>query len=586
MIQFAFQKLFKMREKASRARPGADHGYDAHEKPFLDHLEDLRSTLIKIVTTLSISTLACFAFHKQIFSLIQLPAKLKLAEITPGVSLWDKLDLITLGPPEFIILMLKLSFFSGLILSFPFTVYFLFQFLLPGLRQAEKRAVIPGALVGFILFLVGAGFAFFLATPIALRYFYVFENERISNIDPAQRALEKPIGELSLIGFDGKKIPPLSSKPIAEKTPQTPATGAAAVPTKPTLSPELKSEIRDYLKESLATADGANFALRYDEARDKMVLVAAKGGKSVYRIGEYITFIARLVLVFGISFQMPVIVSILVKLELLTARVMRETRTYAWIIILVAAAILTPPDVLTLGLLGGPMILLYEICIIIATVMERSRAKLQREEEEERKARLEQLYLKPATELSEEEKAEVHRAEIAQYEKEHEHLYQDESDHVVRDSFHGDDPYHADSTQHDESWHADDHYWHDSHEGNPPSGMESDHAEPEDLTPDHSAENPDGDEPEALKEETVDATKEEAIPSHPENEYETCAPSGPIVDLNHALEEELITLPGIGPKMAELIITHRPYETFDDLEKVPGLGSEKIQRIIDRVMLG
>jgi Tat protein translocase TatC len=580
MIQFAFQKLFNMREKANRARPGADQGFDAHEKPFLDHLEDLRTTLIKIVATLSISTIVCFAFNEQIYSLVQIPAKLKLAEIAPGVSLWDKLDLITLGPPEFIILMLKLAFFSGLILTFPFTVYFLFQFLLPGLRQVEKRAVIPGALIGFILFLVGAAFAFFLATPIALRYFYIFENERISNIDPAQSALEKPIGELSLIGFDGKKILPLSAKPVSEKAPETPAPGEVAATGESALTPELKSEIRNYLKESLATDAGANFALRYDEARDKMILVAAKGGKSVYRIGEYITFIVRLVLVFGISFQMPVVVSILVKLELLTARVMRETRTYAWIIILVAAAILTPPDILTLAMLGGPMILLYEICIIIATIMERSRAKAIRAEEEERKSRLEQLYLKPATELSEEEKAEVHRAEIEQYEKEHEHLYQEDSDHVARDGFHGDDPYHPDPTQHDESWHADDHYWHDSHEGDPHAGMESDHAEAEDLTPEESENQEDSGEGEP------EVAKEETAPAPSENEYETCAPSGPIVDLNHATEAELTTLPGIGPKMAAVIIENRPYETFDDVEKVPGLGPEKIQRIIDRVMLG
>ena len=42
MIKTAFEKMFQMRESASRARAGADEGFDAHEKPFLDHLEDLR----------------------------------------------------------------------------------------------------------------------------------------------------------------------------------------------------------------------------------------------------------------------------------------------------------------------------------------------------------------------------------------------------------------------------------------------------------------------------------------------------------------------------------------------------------------
>lgn len=572
MLQTAFKNLFRLREKASRSRPGADEGFDPHEKPFLDHLEDLRHTLMKIVATLSISTIACFAFHKQIFQLVQIPAKMQLAEISPGVSLWDKLELITLGPTEFIVLMLKLSFFSGLIITFPFTVFFLFQFIIPGLRQAEKRAIIPGVGIGFLLFLIGAAFAFFGAAPIALKYFYVFENSRISNLDPLVGALERPVEEISLIGFDGKKIPPAGSEETKEDGANAETTPSS--PPSPQLAPELREEVRAFLLNSLATAEGANFALRYDESRDKLVLVAAKGGRSSYQIGKYIGFITQLVLVFGISFQMPIIVTILVKLELLTARVMRDTRTYAWIVILVAAAILTPPDVLTLGLLGGPLILLYEMCIIIATVVERMREKNEKAEEEARRSRLEQLYAKPASDLSEEEKAELHRAEIEQYEKEHAHLYQDESEHVPRDSFHGD---HDDSHQgnHDESWHADGQYWHDDshyHDYHDPHhGMESDHAEPEDLKP---------------GEEAAEADVKDSVDRDSYSEYENCAPEGPIVDLNHATLEELQTLPGVGPKLAQVLIDHRPYETFNDLDGVPGLGPEKIRRITERIMLG
>ncbi|MCB1203368.1 MAG: twin-arginine translocase subunit TatC [Verrucomicrobiae bacterium] len=572
MLQSAFNNLFRLREKASRSRPGADDGFDPHEKPFLDHLEDLRHTLMKIVATLSISTVACFAFHKQIFQLVQIPAKMKLAEISPGVSLWDKLELITLGPTEFIVLMLKLSFFSGLIVTFPFTVFFLFQFIIPGLRQSEKRAIIPGVGIGFILFLIGAAFAFFGAAPIALKYFYVFENSRISNLDPLAGALERPVEEISLVGFDGSRIPPVGS----EEAETTEASPDASTPAKvePELSPELRSEVRNFLLNSLATADGANFALRYDETRDKLVLVAAKGGRSSYQIGKYIGFITQLVLVFGISFQMPIVVTILVKLELLTARVMRDTRTYAWIVILVAAAILTPPDVLTLALLGGPLILLYEICIIIATVVERIRDKNEKAEEQARQSRLEELYSKSASDLTEEEKAELHRAEIEQYEREHAHLYEEENEHVSRDNLHGeeDDPHHG---NHDESWHADGQYWHDdSHYqdyNDPHHGMESDHAEPEDLKPGEGE---------------GDSSAEDSGKQDHHSEYENCAPEGPVVDLNYASIEELQTLPGVGPKLAQVLIDHRPYETFDDLDRVPGLGPEKIRRITERIMLG
>lgn len=577
LLKTVFQKLFKMRERTARLRPGADEGYDAYEKPFLDHLEDLRTTLIKIAATLLISTAVCFIFNKQIFELVQLPAKSPLADVAEGVSLYEKLDFFMLSPTELIFLMFKLAFYCGLILTFPFTVFFLFQFLIPGLREAEKRAIIPGVGVGFVLFLVGGGFAFFVATPFALKFFYQFENERLSATDPTTLAMSRPITEFALVGIDGERIPPYkkSSSLGAEEEKE------ASSP----LTPELRSEIRSYMQGLLATAEGANVALRYDKDRDKLVIVPTKAGKSSYQIGRYISFISQLVLVFGISFQMPIVVTILVKLDLLTASVMRNTRSYAWVIICVAAGILTPsPDAFTMGLLAVPLIILYELCIIIAVLLERARARRIQAEEEAERRRWEQLRLKPASELSEEEKAELHRAEIEQYEREHAHLYQDESAHEDLEPL--GDPADADPSNYDESWHEGQETWPSSLQ----PGMESDHAEPVDL---HPGEGDAPDEEEAPEDTTASEVSETAEspgaddPALDEASREAnCEPGGPIVDLNHASLEELLTLPGVDSQLAETLMACRPFETYDDLERVPGLTTDIIIRITERSMLG
>ncbi|MEM7697840.1 MAG: twin-arginine translocase subunit TatC [Verrucomicrobiota bacterium] len=605
MLKGAFEKLFKIREEAGRARPGADDGFDPHEKPFLDHLEDLRVTLFRIILTLAIATAGAFVFHTQIFELVQLPAKRVF--VTEGVTLWERTEFITLSPPEFIVLMLKVSLFAGIIVSFPFTVYFLFQFLLPGLRQAEKRAIIPGALIGFMLFLLGVSFAFFLAAPIALKFFYEFENKRISNLDPQAVAQSKPVAEFQLIGIDGRVIRPLgaedeSDTPGDEETLESESSPveqvegeAEAVEPENPLPPELREQVRDYVVGMFATLDGDKLSLRYDETREKIIILETKGGSSIYRIGEYIKFITRLVLVFGISFQLPVVVTILVKLELLTARVMRATRTYAWIIIMVSAALLTPPDILTLGMLAGPMVILYEICIVIATVIERGRARKERREEEARRARLERLYSTPSDELSEDEKEELHREEIERYEKDHADLYADEHhETIARDGLHGDD--------HDESWHDDHHgdpyhddpYHHGEHdEWHDPHQDEEQH-EPVQDWPDREAEAEKSEsvDDEAIAAEPDQITESEVADAHDSEQApddwgdEECAPSGPVIDLNSATMEEIMTLPGIGPKLAEVIINHRPYRSFDEVEEVPGLGPEKLNAMMDRLMLG
>ena len=93
-------------------------------------------------------------------------------------------------------------------------------------------------------------------------------------------------------------------------------------------------------------------------------------------ISGYITYSMGVLLGFGLVFEMPVVTLILTKLGLISANFLAEQRMYSTVIIFVVAAILTPPDVVTQLLMATPMLLLYEISIIIARLVERREKRL------------------------------------------------------------------------------------------------------------------------------------------------------------------------------------------------------------------
>jgi Tat protein translocase TatC len=311
---------------------------------FGDHLEELRTCLMRAFLGVGAGTILALVFGREILSIIFQP--LFAAQVANGLPP----SLQALAPTAGFLAYLKIGFLSGLILTMPWVLYQLWQFVASGLYKHEQRFVrrmIPGSLG---LFVLGVLFLYLIVLPIVLNFFIRF-NHSFSPPDPRGPSLFRFLLPAPEEEKEVQLPPELGSAPLLEKDPESPETGAFWINT-----------LDNRLKVSTATGI-QSVALQQDASTSSL--------SSQFAIDFYISFVLMLALAFGIAFQLPIVVFFLAWSRIVPASAMARARRYVLFGIIVAAAMLTPPDVISQLLLAVPMYGLFELGLLVARITER-----------------------------------------------------------------------------------------------------------------------------------------------------------------------------------------------------------------------
>ncbi len=301
-------------------------------KPFLDHLEDLRWTLVRCVVAVVLGMLLCMVAADRVIGILTWPLKrsnvdadasgtnrlvgvylgtnflgkvrapsfpmvqsegtpprhfesLRLNPILIGTNVvvgmdWNSSPVVggsslavtlkNYSPMGALMVMFQVAFFGGVVLSCPFVLYFLGHYILPALHLHEKNLVLQVAAMGTFLFLLGVAFCYFILLQVAL----------MASVQMSQ-----------WMGF----------------------------------------------------------------------------GADEWRAEEYLSFVCKFLLALGVSFELPVVILILVRIGLLDYKKLAAFRSYWVVLNLVICAVLTPSgDPLTMFIMAAPLHLLYEISVMVA----------------------------------------------------------------------------------------------------------------------------------------------------------------------------------------------------------------------------
>lgn len=239
------------------------------EKPFWDHLEELRSRFMTCLYVLLVTSCVGYAVRIPVLEFLKAP----LFQALPP----DKQHLYFTGLFDSFFNHLQISMMVGVFLGAPFFLYQIWAFVAPGLHSHEKRLATPFVISGTLFFIAGAAFAYYLVLPTGFKFFLYFG-----------QPMDVP-------------------------------------------------------------------------------LITVK---------EYFTVLFRLLLLFGASFELPVILVLMAKLGLVSYATLSAHRRTAIIAITLVSGLFAPPDIMSMLLMMAPLYVFFEGAVQVIRWMEKKKTSL------------------------------------------------------------------------------------------------------------------------------------------------------------------------------------------------------------------
>jgi sec-independent protein translocase protein TatC len=265
--------------------------------PLVEHLIELRNRIIWSVSAFLVAMILCFLVAEPILDFMLTPIEQSMRALGDPNPVMQYT-----APQEYFFTLVHISVVAGLMVSFPVIAYQLWRFVAPGLYRSEKNAFLPFLIASPVLFLIGAAFAHYVVTPIAMTFFLGFADS------------------YSLLTA---LLPGVADAPLTEVAQPVTDTGIDIV---------FQGKVNETLDISL-----------------------------------------KLIMAFGLCFQLPVLLTLMGKAGLATSAGLAGMRRYAIVIILMVAAVVTPPDVMSQLILFFAVYPLYEVSIFLIRRIEKRR---------------------------------------------------------------------------------------------------------------------------------------------------------------------------------------------------------------------